>query len=207
MCSTSLPLLLLCGVVMSASMQPSSGIVYLVILGAMLCAGTISYDEMDHGYSFLFTLPPSRREYVREKYLFCAAVCLICMVIGFLISAAVSAAKGMTLLTAPDQLGAFAAGAVLAAACMLGMLIPVRLKYGTEKSSIVLFAFFGLAAAGVLVVTRAGGILPEGMVRFVKALPERFGDGGLLLGLVLVSVLILLVSEQISERIVTGKEY
>ena len=62
----TLPLLVLCGIVMSASMQPSSAIIYLAVLGSMLCTGTISYDEMDHGYSFLFTLPVTRKTYVRE---------------------------------------------------------------------------------------------------------------------------------------------
>ena len=64
----TLPLLLVCGFFMSFAMQPMVAVTYLAILGTMICVGTISYDEMDHGYSFLLALPPSRKTYVREYH-------------------------------------------------------------------------------------------------------------------------------------------
>ena len=44
---------------------------YSTFLMAALLVSTLSYDEMDHGLAFLFTLPIDRKIYVREKYLLC----------------------------------------------------------------------------------------------------------------------------------------
>ena len=41
------------------------------ILGMMLTISTISYDEIDNGYTFLMTLPIDTKTYVKEKYLLC----------------------------------------------------------------------------------------------------------------------------------------
>ena len=43
---------------------------YMMFVSIGLSAGTISYDTSDHGMQFLLTLPVTRREYVKEKYLF-----------------------------------------------------------------------------------------------------------------------------------------
>ena len=60
---------------------------YLSFCAAIVMVSTISYDELDHGYEFLMTLPITAKIYVKEKYLFwwcgyCMAVCcysLLCI--------------------------------------------------------------------------------------------------------------------------------
>ena len=42
---------------------------YLPFVVEMIAISTIAYDEMDHGYQFLLTLPINKKTYVREKYL------------------------------------------------------------------------------------------------------------------------------------------
>ena len=51
----------------------------------MIAVGTISYDEFDNGYSFLMTLPITRRSYVLEKYILCS----ICGVVAWIFSVVV----------------------------------------------------------------------------------------------------------------------
>ena len=63
----TLPLLICCGVIMAGTSQAMIAIIYLTILCSIVCAGTIGYDEFDHGFTFLFTLPVTRKEYVRES--------------------------------------------------------------------------------------------------------------------------------------------
>lgn len=200
----TLPLLFLCGIVMSFSMQPTSGIIYLTILTAMLCAGTLSYDEMDHGYAFLFTLPVSRRIYVREKYIFSVVLCLAGMLLGLAISLAAGMIKGGEGPAGFQELISFTSGAWLSAALMLGSLIPVRLKYGTEKSSIVLFVLFALVAAAAFLLSGKSGMLPGKITAFLTSLA-----GSALLPVILfaAALLILCVSEQIAERIALSKEF
>ncbi len=48
--------------------QPAQIIVgYCTMFGMLFTVNTISYDEFDHGYLFLFTLPVTRKDYVLEK--------------------------------------------------------------------------------------------------------------------------------------------
>ena len=50
-------------------------VVYFTLLGGIIAAGTLSYDEFDNGLEFLFTLPIDRKTYIRGKYVLCAAFC------------------------------------------------------------------------------------------------------------------------------------
>ena len=43
---------------------------YILMVLAILSLSTISYDEANHGLNTLFTLPISKSDYVKEKYLF-----------------------------------------------------------------------------------------------------------------------------------------
>ena len=56
--------------------------------GFLLVLGTLTYDEFDRGYSFLFTLPVSRRGYVKEKYvfglLFCGGIWILSVLISLI---------------------------------------------------------------------------------------------------------------------------
>lgn len=43
---------------------------YVTFVCAFSAMNVIAYDEMENGFSFLFTLPISKKEYVIEKYIF-----------------------------------------------------------------------------------------------------------------------------------------
>ena len=43
---------------------------YFTMIASMFVLSTISYDEYDNGYAFLFSMPFSRTSYVKEKYVF-----------------------------------------------------------------------------------------------------------------------------------------
>ena len=55
---------------------------YLPFVVEMIAISTIAYDEMDHGYQFLLTLPINKKTYVREKYLLCAGGVVAAWVTG-----------------------------------------------------------------------------------------------------------------------------
>ena len=41
--------------------------IYIPSVMAIYSGNTISYDEIDHGYTYLFSLPVNKKIYVREK--------------------------------------------------------------------------------------------------------------------------------------------
>ncbi len=57
-------------VVLSFNSDSYFVVYYLTFVCSFLAISSISYDENDNGYPFLFTLPIDRSGYVREKYLF-----------------------------------------------------------------------------------------------------------------------------------------
>lgn len=121
---------------------------YCTMLGAFFTLSTISYDEFNHGYEFLFTMPVSRRGYAAEKYLF-----------GFLAGGGIwlvttCAGALYTYLREPgtDMAEWFMAAvlALLLLGTILAVMLPVQLKFGMEKGRIAtvvfMLVFFALLA-------------------------------------------------------------
>ena len=55
---------------------------FIMFIFSLLAGSTISYDEYNHGYTFLFTLPVTRKTYVREKYILSMMTCLCGWIMG-----------------------------------------------------------------------------------------------------------------------------
>ncbi len=159
--------ILFIAIIMYASIQQESVLMgYLIVMFTLLAATTVSYDEFDNGYAFLFTLPVSRKMYVLEKYLFG----LLTGGIGCVFSCVIVAAeKLLTGKSFPVGENLFVAGSlILVSLCMLAVKIPIQLKFGSEKGRI--------ANLGVMVVFFFAVV---GMVRFVTAfhLEEKLENG------------------------------
>ena len=56
---------------------PYFAISYITMMFSMFAITSFSYDEFDNGAVYLFTLPFSRKTYVREKYLFGLLTCCL----------------------------------------------------------------------------------------------------------------------------------
>ena len=140
----TLSIFFIMALIMGISMDGSFIIGYLTMLATIVASGTISYDEFDNGLAFLMTLPFDRKTYAREKYLFsfimaagawCVGIVLYC--IGNIIRR-----NGVNLTDELPMLIALIPTLYLSAA----IIIPLHLKYGSEKSRIVLFILFGIIA-------------------------------------------------------------
>ena len=84
--------------ILIATDQISFAITYTSVITIMTAISTISYDTFDNGNAFLFTLPFSRKEYTREKYLFSLFWGMITVIGGILLVVIVTAAKGTLLM-------------------------------------------------------------------------------------------------------------
>ena len=90
---TFIILLFIC-VVSAFSMDSGYMIGYMCMVFGIIGAGTISYDEADNGFQFLFTLPVDSRTYVAEKYMFSLGLELAGGIIGCAAGALLSAVRG-----------------------------------------------------------------------------------------------------------------
>lgn len=177
---------------------------YLTFLCCNLAVSTISYDNMNNGNAFLFTLPISRRGYVTEKYLFSIgigavawmiAVCL-CLLIGTLQKTGLDIRGFM--ITAPVYL--------MTAFLLAAFIIPVQLKFGAEQARIVIAAATGGIFVLIVLAERAVrrlAIDADEMFRALAGLSFREAAG---LGCLLV-LLLTVLSWHIACRILEEKEF
>ncbi|MGN1417412.1 MAG: ABC-2 transporter permease [Oscillospiraceae bacterium] len=187
------------GAIMGFSTDGSFVIGFLTLTCAILTVGTISYDEYDNGYPFLFTLPITRRTYVVGKYIFCMLGGLIGWCVSVAIFICCILIKG-AVLSATDLIDAAAFIPVLG--LITAVMIPVQLKYGAEKSRVALVAVGGGAwAIGVLAMR----FLPDDLQ--LPAFLSEPDDLTVMLLLIGVCLVTLVVSYLISLRIMEKKEY
>lgn len=176
------------------------GVSYLMVMFIIFTLSTIAYDEYDNGNAFLFTLPISRKRYVQEKYVFClvisAVVCLVDIALILVMNYVKDGTDVEMLLV------------TLAAACavgivMMAVMIPLQLKFGSEKRQMAMIAgfviFFFLLYVGKKLVDRFG--IPS----FINKIGSL--SMGCVVGMITVLVIVMtLISYWISVRIMEKKE-
>ncbi len=113
---------------------------YLPFLFAILAISTISYDELDNGYAFLMTLPIDAKVYVKEKFIFCFFFVTISWIGSVILYAVSNSIKEipMDFISIFPELFTF----LFMGYCVCALMIPIQIKFGLEKSRIVM-ALFG----------------------------------------------------------------
>lgn len=203
----SLLFILLIAVGLSAYMSNASFLVmYLGLIGTSFTSSTLSYDEFDNGYAFLFSLPVTRRGYAVEKYVFGLLMCTG----GWLLGTALSLASGLL------KGGRTPGDIVLESLIMLPMvlillsvLLPFHLKFGGEKGRLIMIgaaaALFFLLVLTAMALDRLGLNLDGAW----ESLPS-LGMGaviGVVAIFISVGILVLLLSCRISISIMEKKEF
>lgn len=184
--------------------EPFFAVPYLIFIGTIYIFNAIAYDETENGYSFLFTLPISRKEYVAEKYIFAAVLALISAAIGFLIMSGHMIFQNKT-----EDAGANLYMSILfllLTLIFISVLLPVIFKNGVEKGRIVLSAFVGSAGGLLLILIKA---LPHDVQRLehlIDAIAQMHKFSFIGIGAAICTAVIM-ISMQISVRIMEKKEF
>ena len=162
---------------------------YILMVLAILSLSTISYDEANHGLKTLFTLPISKSDYVKEKYLFS----LIITGIGFALVA---------ILNCFSKSGFMETFIIVSTALfLLAISLPFQLKEGNEKGRIVLFAVVFGCIFLFAFLNQFFSEFFESMEETLNALdPTMFS-----VGLLIASFILYIISMMISIRIYNKK--
>ena len=112
--------------------------VFVISYTPMLCVfvalSTITYDMFDNGAAFLFSLPFSRKDYVREKYIFSGLITLTAWGISVLVAVGYSVVKGEDWKELLMTAGVLLVMAIL----LMGVSVPLQLKFGAESRVVVI---------------------------------------------------------------------
>ena len=178
--------------------------IYVSSVLAIYGGSTISYDEVGHGFEYLFSLPVSRKVYVKEKYIFSLIMTVCGWVIGMICTGIAVLAKREVYYDKDMLLESLVSLLVIMA--VAGIMIAIRLRFEGEKGRLV-FPIVFLAVFAVIYFS----------IDFVKSYPaieetlgrmmSGIGDFGMITGVVAVSVVVLLISYGYSMKVIKEKEF
>lgn len=181
-----------------------------IMFGLSMIARTMyQYDVADQGIVYLMTLPITRKEYVKEKYL----LSLMSICIGGILSMILTK---IGMLFTPDQADSnqeiFSAflGILAVALVLQAIIFPVELKYDVSKSRIIIL----LLVMGIIILFTAFDMLIGAiLVAFITIFVDAFGGifiqhflGTVLLSAVVVGM-IYFFSYRKSVKIMGQKEF
>ena len=166
---------------------------------------TISYDEYQHGMTYLMTLPIKRKTYVTEKYLFAMALAgagsLLILILELLYHVIMHRAMTEVVMWEILSSTCFMIPVVI---LFLALALPLNLKFGSEKgrslfSGMMLGIFFG----GIVIVKKVKG---SSLLEQMQTLMQ---EKGLVLGIagIVIYVVVLAISYRISVRIIEKREF
>lgn len=143
-----------------------------IMFGLSMIARTMyQYDVADQGIVYLMTLPITRKEYVKEKYL----LSLMSICIGGILSMILTK---IGMLFTPDQADSnqeiFSAflGILAVALVLQAIIFPVELKYDVSKTRIIIL----LLVMGIIILFTAFDMLIGAiLVAFITIFVDAFG--------------------------------
>lgn len=178
--------------------------IYITVTMAIYVANMLAYDEMDHGFQYLFSLPVTKKDYVREKYIFSISLDAAVWLLGLTITTVVSMIGNYG--TDLKKLVMIMSWGMMAGVVLIALNIPVRLKFDGEKGRLMIPVIaLLLGGAGMLAGKVCGslGVNPTEIFQKLDALSE----GQLLGGGILFGVICLAISYVCSLRVLEKKEY
>lgn len=197
-------LFLVLAVVLGFSTGGTFVVGYTTFCFLMLSVSTISYDEFDNGFSFLMTLPITRWIYIIEKYILGGIFGVVAWIFSVFVCVCINQYNHCPIPT--EELFMESAILLPAALLILGLMIPVQIKFGSEKSRIVLIIVMGIVGVVVIGVNKMAERLDLPLDSLLEKL-QRITDIQVLLGCIGFTIVAMLLSIAISIRIINKKEF
>ena len=168
---------------------------YIPSVMAVYSGNTISYDENEHGYTYLFSLPVNKKIYVREKYMFSFIMTVFGWGIGVICA-------GIAVFIKPGEVFdlemlAMELITIFVFQAIAGIVIAIRLRFVGEKGRFalpiaVLIVFASCYIIGFFV--RANSGLKESISYMIG----ETGDFGIAIALIVLSLIVWFASYKYS---------
>lgn len=181
---------------------------YLPFVFCIYVMSSISYDEFDNGLPFLMVLPTTRKQYTAEKYVFGFCMGSFGLLLAAILASVVKIKEsGLADISAWISEVPLIIGVIFLAVCMfLSIMIPIQLKFGSEKGRLVLFGLFMTIVGGGYLLSKYVKSLPADLEQLRKSL-VNVEAWMLFLLIFAVTTVLLLASYVISVRIMEKKEF
>lgn len=177
---------------------------FLTFVISLFTISTISYDDYNNGYAFLFTLPITRKKYVKEKYCFGLLLGSFSWILTTILGSMVILNRGIFSI----QEFLLCSLSILAAMLIfLALTLPFQLKFGQEKGRIALIGVLGaVSIIGIVINQILTSFFHIDFGTLFNTLPA-INISMLIFFLILVALICLWVSYKISTTIMEHKEF
>lgn len=176
---------------------------YFAFMVSLFILSTISYDEFDNGYAFLFTLPLTREVYVIEKYLFSFIISVLAILFS-LVVCVVQDVMDLGVITQDPLI--IAMGFIPVLFLINSISIPVQLKFGAEKGRLANIGVLGgiaLIVIGGIKLCEALNINVDSLIMALSQLPAAI----IIICALVMTTCIIAVSLKVSMIIMKHKEF
>ena len=184
--------------------NPFFALGYATALISIFSVNTIAYDEYDNGMPHLLSLPISRKMYVKEKYVFAILISVVGLTIATMISIVVSLCMDEQY-EIKEWLGILSLS-IIFVILIQGVIIPVRMKFDSEKHKMAMLVVVGaMAAVGgtIFGIAKACGIDLEAALD--KILITKAWTT--LVIVIILGILMMLISYKLSVRFMEKREF
>lgn len=176
---------------------------YFTFVFSLFSLSSISYDELDNGNAFLFSLPITRTDYVIEKYYFGLILGITSWIFSTILTVIAGSLKGTNSFTDILMIALMIIPFMLIA---ISIMFPFHFKFGGDKARIAVICVFGLVFVVGVVIVKITEKFHIDIFSIIDNLPT-LSMGMLIMVAFLVTIVILLVSVRISISIVKKKEF
>ena len=174
---------------------------FVAVMLQVSALATISYDNYQHGNTFLMTLPLRRKDYVIEKYIFCSIIAFVgiifSLILGFLVKMRTNNMKIE-----------IAVGIVIALVFLIYsfIAIPLELKFGNEVGRTIPFIIGAVIFLIAQILIQVNDSLFDSIMNWLNKL-ENISDITALMIAIAAFVIALTITIPISIKIINKKEF
>ena len=168
----------------------------------MILITTFSYDEFNKWECYCNSLPLSRKEIVKAKYLLFNATSLIVLILGVLASFII---PNFIENTTFESIYASIIGVAFGICLVISLLIPFYYKFGSQKGRIMLFLTVAILALLIGTITSLDVFNNIELMNIINSL-NNLSLGMFTLLLIIVTIIIMTISYYISVKIYSNKE-
>lgn len=169
----------------------------------MILITTFSYDEFNKWECYCNSLPLSRKEIVKAKYILFNASSLILIMLGILASFIIpNFIENITF----ESIFASIIGVAFGICLVISLLIPFYYKFGSQKGRIMLFLTIAILALLIGAITSLDIFNNIELMNLINNL-NNLSLGMFALLLIIVTVILMTISYYISIKIYSNKEF
>lgn len=176
---------------------------YFTFVFSLFSLSSISYDELDNGNAFLFSLPITRKNYVIEKYYFGLILGMTSCIFSTILAMIAGSFKGTVSFMDTLMIALMIIPFML---ITLSLMFPFQFKFGGDKARIAILCVFGLMFIAGIVIVKITEIFHIDIFSVLNNLPT-LSMGMLIIVALIVATVILFISIKISISIVKKKEF